>query len=278
MEMEDGHPLGVFVELDKGRIAIARDFGIVLNDDLHLTLVGRNDGFRQLHTSERVIKVAAAFAGYMGLTNTRRVVTCGPAREFERSEEIERWHFVKDVVACEGHTAAVFVDGTVECVDEPGGWEGVPNHSKVVKAWRNIKQVAVGYANVMGLTEDGRVVYHSVDGWTDCHFYDQYSDVVQVDCYSHYYGSDSSAVLHRDGTVSSDTFEDVKAWRDIVQISVGADVVIGLKRDGTIEMSDDRNLRYEAKAWTNLACVECKFFGVVGITRDGRILSLFKDA
>ena len=148
----------------------------------------------------------------------------------------------------------------------------------MVKAWRNIKQVAVGYVNVMGLTEDGRVVYHSVDGWTDCHFYDQYSDVVQVDCYSHYYGSDSSAVLHRDGTVSSDTFEDVKAWRDIVQISVGADVVIGLKRDGTIEMSDDRNLRYEAKAWTNLACVECKFFGVVGITRDGRILSLFKDA
>ena len=278
MEMEDGHPLGVFVELDKGRIAIARDFGIVLNDDSHLTLVGRNDGFRQLHTSERVIKVAAAFAGYMGLTNTRRVVTCGPAREFERSEEIERWHFVKDVVACEGHTAAVFADGTVGCVDEPGGWEGVPNHSKVVKAWRHIKQVAVGYANVMGLTEDGRVVYHSVDGRTDCHFYDQYSDVVQVDCYSHYYGTDSSAALHRDGTVSSDTFEGVKAWRDIVQISVGADVVIGLKRDGSIEMSDDRNLRYEAKAWTNLACVECKFFGVVGITKDGRILSLFKDA
>ena len=88
MEMENGHPLGVFVELDKGRIAIARDFGIVLNDDSHLTLVGRNDGFRQLHTSERIIKVAAAFAGYMGLTNTRRVVTCGSASEFERSEEI----------------------------------------------------------------------------------------------------------------------------------------------------------------------------------------------
>ena len=77
MEMENGHPLGVFVELDKGRIAIARDFGIVLNDDSHLTLVGRNDGFRQLHTSERVIKVAAAFAGYMGLTNTHFVNPSG---------------------------------------------------------------------------------------------------------------------------------------------------------------------------------------------------------
>ena len=81
-------------------------------------------------------------------------------------------------------------------------------------------------------------------------------------------------VLHRDGTVSSDTFEGVDSWRNIIQISVGADVAIGLKADGTVEMVDDRNTRYEVKNWTNLVCIVCKFFGVVGITKEGEVLSI----
>ena len=93
--------------------------------------------------------------------------------------------------------------------------------------------------------------------------------------FSHYYGTDSSMVLHKDGTVSSDTFDSVESWEDIIQISVGADVAIGLKSDGTIEMVDDRGTRYDAKKWKNLAYVECKYFGVVGITKKGKILSLF---
>ena len=54
----------------------------------------------------------------------------------------------------------------------PTDWEGVPQHHKVVKGWRDIKQIAVGFSNIMGLTEAGTVLYHSVDGYTDPHFYD----------------------------------------------------------------------------------------------------------
>lgn len=129
----------------------------------------------------------------------------------------------------------------------------------------------------MGLTEEGKVLYHSEDGFTDSHFYDKYSDIVQIDCYSHYYGTDSSIVLHSDGTVSSDTFSGVDMWRDIIQISVGADIAVGLKDDGTIEMVDYRGTRYEAKKWKNLAYIECKFFNIVGITKDGQILSFFSQ-
>lgn len=166
----------------------------------HLPCWGGNDNFRQLDSYERIVKVTAAFAGYMGLTESGRVVTCGPAHEFERCHEIERWQ--------------------------------------------------------------------------NPHFYDNYSDVVQVDCYNHYYGTDSSMILHSDGTVSSDTFEGVDSWRNIIQISVGADIAIGLKDNGTIEMVDNRGTRFEVNNWKNLACVVCKFFGVVGITKDGEILSL----
>ena len=218
-----------------GRIGIARDFAIILNDDNTLTMLGRNDNFWQLESYERIVKVTAAFAGYMGLTESGHVVTCGPAHEFERYHEIERWQNVRDVVACEGHTVALFANGNVECIDEPGGWEGVPSHSAIVCDWHHIKQVAVGFSNIMGLTTDGHVLYHSEDGFTNSHFYDDFSDVVQVDCYSHYFGTDSSMILHSDGTVTSDTFEGVDSWRNIIQISVGADVAIGLKSNGTIE-------------------------------------------
>lgn len=261
--------------LPKGQIAIARDFGIVLNDDGHITLVGRNDAFRQIEPSCQNIKVAAAFSGYMALTKNNRIVTGGKSHEFDRVSEIERLSNVADVVACEGHTVALFRDGTVKSIDEPCGWEGVPNHENIVKNWKNIKQVAVGYANVMGLTTTGKVIYHSVDGYTNPNFYGHFNNVVQIDCYSHYYGTDSSMILMSDGTVASDTFEGVDKWKDIIQISVGADIAIGLKKDGTLEVVDDRNTRLEVKQWRDIVSIECKFFGVVGISKRGEILSLF---
>ncbi len=258
----------------KGHIAIARDFGVVLNDDGHLTLFGHNEKFEQLASPNRITKVAASFKDYFGLTDDGRVVMPRPSgTSNQHYREIIKLSNVKDIVASEGHTVALLNDGSVRSVDIPG-WQSAPRHSEVVESWNGIKQVAVGYANIMGLTEEGRALYHSEDAYTDIHFYDAYSDIVQIDCHSHYYGTDSSAVLHADGRVSSDTFEGVENWRDIIQISVGADIVIGLKRDGTIEMIDDRNSRYAATRWKNLACIECKFFSVIGITKEGQILHI----
>lgn len=260
------------------RIAIARDFAVRLKDnDWELELIGRNPEFRQLcrTTKKRFVKLAAGFDGYMALADDGCVYAGPKAREFECGIKIEQLRDVADIVACEGHTVALHNNGCVTCVDEPGGWEGVPNHSRIVQEWHNIKQVAVGYSNIIGLTNEGRVLYHSEDRCTNPHFYDRFSDIVQVDCYSHYYGTDSSMVLHCDGTVSSDTFDGVESWKNIVQISVGADVGIGLKSDGTVEIVDNRNTRNEVKDWNNLLCVVCKFFGVVGITKDGKVRSLF---
>lgn len=255
----------------KGQIAIARDFALVLNDNGHQTLIGDNDSFCQLSTNEGIVKLAATFAGYMALTRHGRIITSGKAREFERFYYVEMLSNVKDVVATEGHTVVLFDDGTVESIDESGGWEDIPQHHKVVKGWRDIKQVAVGFSNIMGLTEAGKVLYHSVDGYTNTHFYDNCSDVVQIDCCSYYYGTDSSAVLYKDGTVFSDTFDGVKEWSDIIQISVGDRIIVGLKRDGTIEIEGRK--KSVAKEWKNLVSVECKFCRVVGITSSGEILS-----
>lgn len=260
----------------KGQIAIARDFGLVLNDDGHLTIFDSKGDIRHINTGiRRIQKIAAAFAGYMGLTEYGDVFTSGKTHEFDCYNEIESLIGVADITACEGHTAVIFKEGALRVFDEPGGWEGTPNHDRIVKDWHDIKQLAVGYSNIMGLTKDGHVLYHSEDGHTDRHFYDGVNDAIQIDCYSHYYGTDSSMVLRSDGSVVSDTFEDVETWKDIVQISVGADIAVGLRKDGRLEVADYRGSRLRIKEWQHIVSIECKFFGVIGITKSGEVLSLF---
>jgi len=267
----------------KGQIATARDFSIVLNDNGHQTLVGRNGDYWQLYSNDRIVKVAAAFCGYLGLTEQGEILTCGIAREFSRSEYIEKLSGVKDIAACEGHTLVLYADGTVESVDEPGSLtESTPSHNSIVTGWRNIKQMAVGYSNVMGLTEDGKVLYHRGCQGVDANFYDKCSNVVQLDCFSCYYGNEYSAVLHDDGTVTSDTFSEVKEWKDIIQIAVGDGVAVGLKSNGQVEVTeqyyDPRYPKYtDVRNWRNVVSVECKFRSVVGITKDEDILSLISN-
>lgn len=263
--------------IPKGQMAIGNSFAIVLNDDGYLTFLGKNNNFKQFSTSERIVKVAATSHGYMGLTDGGRIVVGTLECEFE--PVVSRWSGVKDIVGCEDHVLAINSYGNVLCIDGPGDWTFRPLHENVVRNWVGIKQVAAGFANVMGLTRDGKILYHSEDKRIDEHFYDSYSDIVQVDCYSHFYGMDSAMALHSNGKVSSDTFDGVDKWRNIVQISVGDEIAIGLKCDGTIEMAIQRsNLEnlYEAKNWKDLVSVECKFWGIVGITKSGQILSLFR--
>lgn len=271
-------PIMIHRAIPKGQIAIGYGFAIVLNDDGYLTQLGANSNFefKQFYTPEKIVKVAATSYGYMGLSESGQIVVGAIEQEFEPI--VTMWHGIRDIVGCDGHVLAIYKDGRVLCIDGPGDWTFRPIHEKIVGKWKKIRQVAAGFHNVMGLTSDGRVFYHSEDKRIDEHFYDKYSDIVQIDCYSHFYGNDSSMVLHSNGRVSSDTFEGVDKWRNIVQISVGDEIAVGLKSNGTIELLIQRsnldNL-YEAKKWKDLVCVECKFWGIVGITKSGQILSLF---
>ncbi|MDE6785847.1 MAG: hypothetical protein K2J46_02255, partial [Muribaculaceae bacterium] len=70
-------------------------------------------------------------------------------------------------------------------------------------------------------------------------------------------------------------FKGVETWKDIVQISVGADIAVGLRKDGRLEVMDYRESRLRIKEWQDIVSIECKFFGVIGITKSGEVLSLF---
>lgn len=81
----------------KGQIAIARNFGFVLNDDNHLTLLGPNENLRIPRSIYRIIKVAAAYEGYMALTDRGRIITAGEAHEFKKCREIEKCLVLKNL-------------------------------------------------------------------------------------------------------------------------------------------------------------------------------------
>ncbi len=67
----------------------------------------------------------------------------------------------------------------------------------------------------------------------------------------------------------------VDKWTDIVNISVGANNIVGLKRNGTIEVVGLNKTQNIIKDWKDIACIECKFFGIIAITNRGEILFCF---
>jgi hypothetical protein len=262
-------------DISNKRIAIARDFALILNDNGYQTLLGRNEQFRQLQsdTSDPIISIAASFAGYMGLTRSGRIVTGGRANEFDCYDEIESWRDVIDISSSEGHTVALLRDGTVRCADEPGGYEDTPERfKKVVETWKNMKQVAVGYDNIIGLTNEGKLLYNTRDGGDNGNSFRQLSNAVQVDAFSWYYGVCNAAVLLSNGTIITNYGETYK-WGDVVHISIdGNGDIVGLLRNGCVVGAGDEDMVKTVSTWTNIVSIECKNFKVVALKTTGEIL------
>ena len=130
--------------------------------------------------------------------------------------------------------------------------------------------MAVGFENIIALTNCGRVL-GSGEG-----FYGDFHDFIQVDAYGHYYGDCYSMALRRNGTVMSPNFKEVSSWHDIVQIAVGWDVALGLRRDGRVEIiSCDADVTKTVTSWHQIVNIECKFSQIIAISEDCRIHSLY---
>lgn len=257
----------------KGQIAISRDSVLCLNDSGKTTqlIEKQNNCFSSVQ--RKIIALASTGEDYIGLTEDGELVIENPTRFHGISCSSDYGRRIIDVVACEGHLALLQIDGDVKCYDL-AGWLSSPDHKTIVNSWHNIKQVAMGYYNAMGLKSDGTVLYHSELETTDRHFYNHCRGVVQVDCTSVYYGVDYSAVLHADGTVTSDSFEGTKEWHDIIQIAVNERCVVGLKRNGTVVAIKNGKDVSDQIDWTDIVNIECKFFLLVGITKGGYVKAM----
>lgn len=293
------------MQMNNKRIAIARDFAIVLKNDGSLVLLGHNPQFKQLRS--KVTKVAAAFSGYMGLTSSGNVITCGNCHEFEMTDTIESLRNVRDIISCEGHTVAILEDGRTVCIDEP--CDEVPRFSIASTSWINLKQVAVGFLHIVGLKQDGTIeIYDTEISNNNTHTSQcnnsifssrilssllqlqhvdsiahhnthneryppyQWSNLKQIDAFSCYYGIPYTIGLRNDGSVVGvNLSSEISTWRNIVSVSVGNNgLAVGLKSDGTVNiMCCDEDKTRIVRAWRNVQQVECKFSDIVAILDDG---------
>lgn len=256
--------------ISTGKIAIARDFAIVLQDNgRELKLIGHNPNFRQLSgmTQNQFVKLAAGFDGYMALTDDGRIITGPKAREFECGFEIESLQGVRDVVGCEGHTVALHYDGRVTCIDEPGGYEGPDKFAREVERWIGITQVACGFDFVAGLKSDGTLIS------VGCHYHcPNWQGVVQFDAFNCYYGNCYTVALLNNGKVIADYTDEVDSWRNVTKVCVGNNgYTVGLKSNGTAYALGNDDFVREVQSWYNIVEIDCKFNHAVAILADGTI-------
>lgn len=256
--------------ISTGKIAIARDFAIVLQDNgRELKLIGHNPNFRQLSgmTQNQFVKLAAGFDGYMALTDDGRIITGPKAREFECGFVIESLQGVRDVVGCEGHTVALHYDGRVTCIDEPGGYEGPDKFAREVERWIGITQVACGFDFVAGLKSDGTLIS------VGCHYHcPNWQGVVQFDAFNCYYGNCYTVALLNNGKVIADYTDEVDSWRNVTKVCVGNNgYTVGLKSNGTAYALGNDDFVREVQSWYNIVEIDCKFNHTVAILADGTI-------
>lgn len=257
-------------DITYGRIAIARNFAVVLEDnEWELMLIGHNPEFRQLcrTTRKKFIKLAAGFDGYMALADDGCIHVGPKAKEFKRGTEIEQLRNVIDVVGCEGHTVALHNNGCVTCIDEPSSYEGPDAFAKEVEDWNDITQVACGFDFVAGLKSDGTLI--SVGRHYRC---PNWKGIVQFDAFNCYYGSIYTIALLDNGCVVTDYTDEVSEWKDVVRVRMGNHCAVALKTDGTAYALGNNNFVREVQSWRNIVEIECKFNHAVAILSDGTIV------
>lgn len=230
-------------------------------------------GIVQVVIQRVYLKIVSSIEGprrYRSDSNFHLAVLYRELQDIHYKHQFDDFHGVKSISAGECHIAGIWHDGSVACWDGQGGWESVPDFKNKVKEWRNIKQVAVGYENIIALTYEGKILGTAVG------FYEDYHDLIQVDAYGHYYGDCYSMALRRNGTVMSLNYEEVSIWRNIVQIACGWDVALGLRKDGKVGITTcDTEITIMVSFWVNIINIECKFSQIIAISAEGRLYNVY---
>ncbi|WP_082989506.1 hypothetical protein [Christensenella intestinihominis] len=203
-----------------------------------------------------VQQIAAGFAETTALFNDGTLGTTNP----ERKKELET---ARDVVAisCDPvmeSIAALKRDGTVEVFTQDD------EMAREVKSWKDIKQISAGLNYIAALTNEGTVL---IAGGTEAGKragegnVGHWTEIAYVAA-----GEYRTWGIKTDGTVLSTDFYDpdkilgnlpdfaeTKEWTDIVTLEPSADLVVGLKKDGTIVLAGNiSDSERKAELWKDI--------------------------
>lgn len=166
---------------------------------------------------------------------------------------------IKAIAAGEQDNAVLYGDGTVSAT--------------LYLDWEDVVSIDVGDRyKIVGLKKDGKVV--ATKDESDYHEWRDLKDISTGP-----YIESVVAGLRNDGTVITDApsfrdeYDPVKSWMDIVQIDVGSDFIIGLKKDGTVVAAGkNEHGQCDVDSWKNVKQISAGGSFTAALTADGKIL------
>ncbi|MCM1228307.1 MAG: zinc-ribbon domain-containing protein [Clostridium sp.] len=273
-----------------GHIASYSSNTFVLNDDGTVTpyvmeLIMENSqkralqalmGFGQCDVSDwkDISAVSASMKNTIGLKKDGTVAATGDGWV---SEEVSKWKDIVMIASTEsGDVAGVKKDGTVITTNE----------ELDVSDWKDIVDISLGENVIAGLKKDGTVVCtsggdSSVTKYSSkalTMFIEDWKDIVDIEIKNGVIGPDIIA-LRKEGTiatavfnndydwVSSDSYSD---WKDITSISASDDIVVGIKKDGTIVTTNEE---LDISDWKDIIAVSAGNNYIAGLKKDGTLVS-----
>lgn len=197
--------------------------------------------------------------------------------QYDSFDENPAWKDVVSVAATDDLVLGLKANGTIEA-------DSYLFKDSDFKYWNDVIAISTcGNNTALGLRADGTVL---VEGHLDLDFEDideieSWTDIVAIDG-----GIEGTVVgVKSDGTIVSAGFDgvykDLGSWTDIVSVSVGDNVIAGLRSDGTVIVSHHKV--YEAKedvsvsGWADLVSVSAGDRYVVGLKSDGSVYYSSED-
>ena len=140
--------------------------------------------------------------------------------------------------------------------------------------WRDIIEVASGWAFVVGLKSDGTVLAMGENDYGQCNVND-WRDVVAI-----FASGDQTVGLKKDGTVVASGNNEygqcnVVDWKNIVDIDIGYKRIIGLKADGTVVSAGINEYgECDISNWTGIIDIANGTNHTIGLKRDGTVVAV----
>ena len=185
--------------------------------------------------------------------------------------DISLWSDIVSISVRGSHIVGLKSDGTVVEVGEDKKYT-CDNSSN----WKDIVSVKTLYNKTIALTKYGSVV--TTDSFTSG-FIRSMNDIIEIDTDD----STSISVLKRDGTVITNSyqFEAINSrdgWNGIVSISMTRDILIGLRKDGTVVFDRaDKIFQKNLSSWKNIIYISAYSVQgkplVIGLTYKGDIVA-----
>lgn len=206
-------------------------------------------------------------------------------------------------------------DGSACALKEDGTVAFVKNDADLSN-WKNISHVECFGDGFIGLTDEGTIctIHENSDG-TYIRYPTDWENIIQFDVYGssavgvHSNGTVSVVGNTSDGGVNISSWKNVKkavvecgivlglkedgtillagkkdlceqdyqSWREIQDIVATSGLAIGLNKDGSVNALGDKGYVESISEWRNITRIKKAYDGVVGFTKDGKVLYAGKN-